>query len=215
MRTPLNPILGWTKLLQAQKLTPTKTVQALETIERNAKQQIALVDDLLDVSRIIQGKFNLQLQSVDLIKILKAAIETVYFTASAKAITIEFHSSSPSSVVVMGDETRLQQIVWNILSNAIKFTPNDGRVDVWLQHTKSSVQINIKDTGIGIDSKFLPYVFDRFRQVDGSYTRNYGGLGLGLAIVKHLVELHGATVEVESPGKGQGATFRIEFPVLK
>jgi PAS domain S-box-containing protein len=229
LRTPLNPILGWTQLLQAQKLTVAKTTEALATIERNVKQQIVLIDDLLDVSRIIQGKFNLTVQPVDLAAIVKAAIETVHFAAIAKSITLEFHevrgspvvsrwglSDTPSSSIsIMGDETRLQQIFWNILSNAIKFTADNGRVDVWLEQVQNYNQIRITDTGIGIAPEFLPHVFDPFRQADGSSTRRYGGLGLGGAIVKHLVELHGGTVEVESLGQGQGATFRVKLPMLK
>jgi PAS domain S-box-containing protein len=215
LRTPLNPILGWTKLLQAQKLNPEKTKEALATIERNVKHQIALIDDLLDISSIIQGKFNLSLQPVDLAPILNNAIETVYFTAGAKSIIIQFHLPSHGVSVVMGDKTRLQQVFWNLLSNAIKFTPDGGRVDIWLEVQQNNVQIRITDTGIGICPKFIPHVFDRFRQADGSSTRKYGGLGLGLAIVKYLVELHGGTVEAESSGEAQGATFKVKLPLLK
>jgi PAS domain S-box-containing protein len=214
LRTPLNPILGWTKLLQTQKLTVSKTTEALTTIERNVKQQIALVDDLLDISTVIQGQLQLISKPVDLLPIINAALDSVRFTAIAKCITLEFHSSD-SITQVMGDDTRLQQVFWNLLSNAIKFTPDGGRVDVWVKQSQNQTQISIKDTGIGISPEFLPYVFDRFRQADGSTTRRYGGLGLGLAIVKHLVEMHGGTVSAASLGEGKGATFQIKLPLLQ
>jgi PAS domain S-box-containing protein len=215
LRTPLNPILGWTKLLQTQNLTGSKTNEALLVIERNAKQQIALVDDLLDVSRVVQGQFQLTSQPVDLITILNDAIDTVRFTAIAKCIILEFHLPSDAISQVMGDETRLQQIFWNLLSNAIKFTPDGGCVDIRLEQIQNHAQISITDTGIGISDEFLPHVFERFRQADGSSTRRYGGLGLGLALVKHLVELHGGTVLAESLGEGTGATFKVKLPLLK
>ncbi|MEN9517949.1 MAG: hypothetical protein RLZZ381_537 [Cyanobacteriota bacterium] len=222
LRTPLNPIMGWTKLLQTQQLTPAKTQDALSTIERNVKQQIALVDDLLDVSRVVQGQFKLTSQPVDLVPILDAARDSVRFAAIAKSITLEFHYLADSISQVMGDELRLQQVFWNLLANAIKFTPNNGRVDVWLEqvqntqnNTQNNAQIRVTDTGIGIAAEFLPYVFDRFRQADGSSTRRYGGLGLGLALVKHLVELHGGTVSAESLGVGRGATFKVNLPLLR
>jgi signal transduction histidine kinase/CheY-like chemotaxis protein len=215
LRTPLNPIMGWTKLLQTQKLTLPKTKEALSTIERNVKQQIALVEDLLDVSRVVQGQFKLTSQPVDLVPILNAAGDSVRFAAIAKSITLELHYPADSISQVMGDELRLQQVFWNLLSNAIKFTPDDGRVDVWLEQVQNNAQIRITDTGIGIAAEFLPYVFDRFRQADGSSTRRYGGLGLGLALVKHLVELHGGTVSAESLAEGRGATFKVNLPLLK
>jgi signal transduction histidine kinase/CheY-like chemotaxis protein len=215
LRTPLNPIQGWTKLLKSGRLNPNKTTEALTTIERNVKQQIALVDDLLDISRVVQGQFQLTSQPVDLAPILNAAGDSVRFAAIAKSITLELHYPSDSISQVMGDELRLQQVFWNLLSNAIKFTPDDGRVDVWLEQVQNNAQIRITDTGIGIAAEFLPYVFDRFRQADGSSTRRYGGLGLGLALVKHLVELHGGTVSAESLGEGRGATFKVNFPLLR
>lgn len=215
LRTPLNPILGWTKLLQAQNLTTVKSKEALSTIERNVKQQIALVDDLLDISRVVQGQFQLSSQTVDLVAILKAADDSVRFAAIAKSLTLEFHYSADSITRVMGDELRLQQVFWNLLANAVKFTPDGGRIDVWLEKVQNTAQISITDTGIGIDPEFLPHVFDRFRQADGSSTRRYGGLGLGLALVKHLVELHGGTVEAASLGEGQGATFKVNLPLLR
>jgi PAS domain S-box-containing protein len=216
LRTPLNPILGWTKMLQGQKLPPEKLIQALETIERNVKHQIRLVDDLLDVSRVIQGKFRLSSHPVDLSLILTDAIQTVHFAAQAKSITLQFESSIP--IYTTGDRDRLGQIFWNLLSNAIKFTPEGGQVAIGLSvsHDASgqSCQIRITDTGIGIASDFLPHVFEYFRQAEGGSTRRYGGLGLGLAIVRHLVELHGGTVIAESPGLGQGATFTVKLPLL-
>jgi PAS domain S-box-containing protein len=218
LRTPLNPILGWTKLLQQGRLNPVKTSEALLTIERNAKQQLSLVEDLLDVSSIIQGKFNLTVQLVDLSLILSAAIDTVAFATQTKSITLDFQIIDLAEV--MGDENRLQQVFWNLLSNAIKFTPEGGRVDVehsvvTSQDGQPYAQVKIKDTGMGIASDFLPHVFDRFRQEDGSSTRRHGGLGLGLAIVKSLVELHGGTILVESLGVGKGATFTVQLPLPK
>jgi PAS domain S-box-containing protein len=217
LRTPLNPILGWTKLLQGQKLPAEKVTQALETIERNVKHQIALVNDLLDVSRVIQGKFQLSSQPVDLALILTNAIQTVQFAAQAKLIDLKFDTSQP--VYTMGDRDRLGQIFWNLLSNAIKFTPEGGQVTIELSVSRDgsgqSCQIRITDTGIGIAPDFLPHVFEYFRQAEGGSTRRYGGLGLGLAIVRHLVELHGGTVTAESPGLGQGATFTVKLPLLQ
>ncbi len=214
LRTPLNPILGWTKLLQAQKLTVAQTKEAFSAIERNVKQQIALVDDLLDISRAVQGQFQLTSQPVNLVTILNAASESVHFAAIAKSLTLEFHYLADSITRVMGDELRLQQVFWNLLSNAIKFTPDGGRIDVWLEKVQNTAQISITDTGIGISPEFLPHVFDRFRQADSSTTRQYGGLGLGLALVKHLVELHGGTVTAESLGQSKGATFKVILPWL-
>ncbi|MGL6344694.1 MAG: hybrid sensor histidine kinase/response regulator, partial [Waterburya sp.] len=215
LRTPLNPIFGWTKLLQSQNLTTAKTKEALLTIERNVKQQIALVEDLLDISRVVQGQFQLTSQPVDLKTILNAAGESVRFAAIAKSITLEYHYPSAPISRVMGDETRLQQVFWNLLSNAVKFTPDGGKVDIWLEQVQNNVQIRVTDTGIGISPEFLPHVFERFRQADGSTTRQYGGLGLGLALVKHLVELHGGTVTAESLGEDQGATFKVTLPSLQ
>jgi len=216
LRTPLNPILGWTKMLQGQKLSPDKVTQALETIERNVKHQIILVDDLLDVSRVIQGKLRLNFKPVDLAFTLTNAIQTVQFAAQAKSITLRFDHSEP--IYTIGDGDRLGQVCWNLLSNAIKFTPEGGQVDVQLlmsnQGTSQSCQIRIVDTGIGISPDFLPHVFESFRQAESGSTRRYNGLGLGLAIVRHLVELHGGTVIAESQGLGQGATFIVKLPLL-
>ncbi|OUL33273.1 hybrid sensor histidine kinase/response regulator [Nostoc sp. 106C] len=212
LRTPLSAILGWTQLLKNRKFDETTTARALETINRNTKALAQLIEDVLDVARIIQGKLSLNLQQVELIPVVEAAIETVHPAADAKEIHIECRFD-PTVGVVVGDVNRLQQIVWNLLSNAVKFTPKGGRVDVQLERIHSHIQLRVSDTGGGIAADFLPYVFERFRQADSSSTRSHGGLGLGLAIVRHLVELHGGTVSAESPGIGQGATFIVNLPM--
>ncbi|MBD2120928.1 ATP-binding protein [Trichocoleus sp. FACHB-262] len=213
LRSPLNPILGWSRLLQNGKLDAARTQQALKTIERNAQLQSELIEDLLDVSRILQGKLNLEVSSINLIFIIRAAMETVRLAAEAKLIQIE-SSLEPDVGLVSGDSTRLQQVVWNLLSNAVKFTPNGGQVRIRLERLDSYAQITVSDTGQGIVPDFLRHVFDSFRQADATTTRKFGGLGLGLAIVRHLVELHGGTVGVESPGVGMGATFTVRLPLM-
>ncbi|WP_341528310.1 response regulator [Nostoc sp. UHCC 0302] len=213
IRTPLNPILGWAKLLRSNKLDPQKTAFALETIERNAQLQTKLIEDLLDISRILQGKLSLNVCPVDLANSIRNALETVRLSAEAKAIQIR-SELEPSVGQVFGDAGRLQQVVWNLLSNAIKFTPDGGQVEVYLQQVGSLAQILVRDTGKGISRDFLPYVFDTFRQADSSMTRKFGGLGLGLAIVRYLVEMHGGTVLAESLGEGKGATFIVKLPVI-
>ncbi|MEH2449217.1 MAG: ATP-binding protein [Nostoc sp.] len=275
LRSPLNAILGWAQLLQRSKLSETQMARAMETIERNAKAQTQLIEDLLDISRMIRGKLRLNVGSCNLVGIIESAIETVSLAAQAKEIDLRFslipsketqnaplgilpvvtfaqnsdlglginrenlesleaqsqtnqHSEDSklgenSQFLISGDFERLQQIIWNLLSNAIKFTPVGGRVEVRLsivtgekqQTTDKYAQIQVIDTGIGISLDFLPYVFDRFRQADSSNTRTYGGLGLGLAIVRHLVELHGGTIHVDSPGKEQGSRFTVKLPLLK
>ncbi|MDZ7962089.1 MAG: ATP-binding protein [Aulosira sp. DedQUE10] len=213
LRTPLSPILGWTKLLRNGNLNANKTAIALETIERNAKLQFQLIDDMLDISRILQGKFILNSDAVDLKTTITAAIETVHLAAAAKAIQI--HTDFTSHIgEVLGDAARLQQVIWNLLSNAVKFTPAGGRVEIRLETIDSQAQIQVTDTGRGINPEFLPYVFDYFRQADSSITRTFGGLGLGLAIVRQIVELHGGTVKAQSPGAEQGATFTVKLPLL-
>jgi PAS domain S-box-containing protein len=213
IRTPLNPILGWAKLLRSNKLDQQKTALALETIERNAQLQTKLIEDLLDISRILRGKLSLNICPVDLATIIRAAMETVRLSAEAKSIQI--HSDLDSTVgQVFGDSGRLQQVVWNLLSNAIKFTPEDGQVEIYLEPVGSQAQIRITDTGKGISRDFLPYVFDTFRQADSATTRKFGGLGLGLAIVRYLIEMHGGTVSAESLGEGQGATFTVMLPMI-
>ena len=213
LRTPLNPILGWAKLLRSNCLTPEKQRYALETIERNAKLQTQLIEDLLDVSRILQGKVSLNIVPVDLAGAIDAAIETVRLSAQVKSIeiTTEF---APNVARVLGDAGRLQQVVWNLLSNSVKFTSSGGKIAVKLDRADTDAQITVTDTGKGIEPDFLPYVFDYFRQADSTITRKFGGLGLGLAIVRHLVELHGGTVKSESPGEGQGATFTVSIPLM-
>jgi PAS domain S-box-containing protein len=213
LRSPLNPILGWSKLLQSRKLDETKTLQALSTIERNAKLQSELIEDLLDVSRILQGKLSLNVAPVNLASIIRAAMETVRLAAEAKSIQVEA-SLAPDVGLVSGDSTRLQQVIWNLLSNAVKFTPEGGQVNIRLERLEGSAHITVSDTGQGIAPDFLPYVFDYFRQANAATTRKFGGLGLGLAIVRHLVELHGGTVRVESIEEGLGATFTVRLPLM-
>ena len=212
LRTPLNPILGWSKLLRSRTFDKKTADRALETIERNAKLQIQLIEDLLDVSRILRGKLSLNICPVALASTIEAAMETVGLAAQAKSIQIQT-MLDPSVGLVAGDPNRLQQVVWNLLSNAVKFTPDGGRVEVRLERIDSQAQIKLTDTGKGISPDFLPHVFDYFRQSDSSTTRVFGGLGLGLAIVRHLVELHGGTVWAESPGEGQGTTFTVRLPL--
>lgn len=212
LRTPLNAIIGWSHMLRRGHLDDETKTRALETIERNAKSQAQLVEDLLDVSRMITGKLQLQKISVDVASVINAAIDAVQLAASSKDIELQV-TLDPSARHVLGDANRLQQIVWNLLSNAIKFTPAGGRVDIYLEREQSHVAIKVSDTGQGIAPEFLPYVFERFRQADGGSTRRHGGLGLGLALVRHLVELHGGTIEATSDGEGKGATFTIELPL--
>jgi len=238
LRSPLNPILGWAKLLRQGKLDSLKTQRALEAIERNAQLQSELIEDLLDVSRILRGKLNLNVAPVNLEAMVRSAMETVRLAAQAKAIDVRFKVSeeargvrgvrvegrderevSSSSflpfLIVQGDATRLQQVVWNLLSNAVKFTPAGGCVSVKLESVGDYAQITVHDTGKGITPEFLPRVFDYFQQEDGATTRKFGGLGLGLAIVRQLVELHGGVVWAESQGEGLGATFTVRLPLMR
>ncbi|HEX9941489.1 MAG TPA: response regulator [Thermoanaerobaculia bacterium] len=212
LRTPLNAILGWVQVLRTGKLDEAAAARALETIERNSRMQAQLIADLLDVSRIITGKLRLDFKPVELHRIIDAALESVRPAADAKGIQLAVSLGRLSSPV-LGDADRLQQVVWNLLSNAIKFTPRSGRVEVRLSESAPNALIQVSDTGIGIRPDFLPYVFDRFRQAESSLTRSHGGLGLGLSIVRHMVELHGGTVEVDSVGEGQGATFTVRLPL--
>lgn|GEM_PF-1585125 len=211
LRTPLNAIFGWSQLLRTGKLNAEKAQQAIAIIERNAKAQAKLVEDLLDTSRIIVGKLHLELQPLNLAAVIISAVDSMRHTTEVKNIELQMQLAHVESV--LGDQNRLQQIVWNLLSNAVKFTPPGGRVDVSLSQVDSLVQVIVRDTGVGIKAEFLPHVFERFRQADGSTTRKFGGLGLGLAIVRHLVELHGGTVQADSDGEGQGATFTLKLPV--
>ena len=212
LRTPLNAILGWVQVLRTGKLDPAAGARALETIERNARSQAQLIADLLDVSRIITGKLRLDFKPVELRRIIDSALETVRPAADAKGILLDI-SIGPLASPVLGDADRLQQVIWNLLSNAIKFTPRAGRVEVRLREEGGNAVIRVSDSGIGIRPDFLPYVFDRFRQAEGSITRTHGGLGLGLSIVRHLIELHGGTAEVDSAGEGEGATFTVRLPL--
>ncbi|OUL21430.1 ATP-binding protein [Nostoc sp. 106C] len=214
LRSPLNPILGWAKLLKKRSLNETATLRAVETIERNAELQAQLIDDLLDISRILRGKLAMSLETVNLTAIIEAALDTVRLAAEAKSIQIKLNLE-PRVGSVKGDSSRLQQIVWNLLSNAIKFTPSGGQIEVNLKQIESQIEIQVKDTGKGISPEFLPYVFEYFRQADSSITRRSGGLGLGLAIVRQLVELHGGRVWAESPGEEKGATFTVSLPALQ
>ncbi|MBD2035853.1 PAS domain-containing protein [Leptolyngbya sp. FACHB-321] len=213
LRSPLNPILGWARLLRTGNLDPARQRDALATIERNAKLQSQLIEDLLDISRIMQGKMTLTATPVSLALIISAAVETVRLAADAKQVAIVLDLDAAVSFV-SGDASRLQQVVWNLLTNAVKFTPNGGQVTVKLRQVEQLAQIRVIDTGIGIKAPFLPYVFEYFRQEDGSTTRSFGGLGLGLAIVRQIVTLHGGTVTAESPGEQQGAIFTVQLPTL-
>ncbi|PSN15980.1 hypothetical protein C7293_04655 [filamentous cyanobacterium CCT1] len=211
LRTPLNPVLGWVSLLRSRSLDAATQARALETIERNAKIQAELIEDLLDVSRILRGKLTLDIHTVNLASVIGAALETVQLSAQAKAIALRTNLDQAVEPI-SGDVNRLQQIVWNLLSNAIKFTPEGGEVTVRLSQDGPYAIIEVQDTGQGISADFLPHVFEQFRQADSSSTRAFGGLGLGLAIVRYLSEQHGGQVSVTSPGEGQGATFTVRLP---
>ena len=212
LRTPLTAMLGWTRMLRAGAVAEHEEAHALEVIERNAIAQVRLIEDLLDVSRVISGKLRLNIASVDLARVAESALEAVHPAADAKGVRL-VASLEHDSALVVGDADRLQQIVWNLLTNAVKFTPRGGSVELTLQRVNSAIELRVIDTGEGIPPGFLPYVFERFRQADASRSRAHGGLGLGLAIVRHLVELHGGTVHVQSPGLGRGATFSLSLPV--
>jgi signal transduction histidine kinase/ActR/RegA family two-component response regulator len=213
LRTPLTAILGWAQMLRSGERPPDQVAKGVEIIERNARMQTQIIDDLLDMSRIVAGKIRLDVQQVHLPEVIEAALATVRPAADAKAIRLQT-VIDPHVSPVRGDPNRLQQIAWNLLSNAIKFTPRGGRVQIALQRVNSHVEITVTDTGQGITAEFLPHVFERFRQSDSSSTRRHAGLGLGLAIVKQLVELHGGSVRVSSAGEGHGATFTVELPLI-
>jgi PAS domain S-box-containing protein len=212
IRSPLNSILGWAQMLRMGKFDKAETDRATEIIVRNARAQSQLIEDLLDISRVITGKLTLNVRSVELAQIIEAAMDSIRPAAEAKSIQLRARIDSRDNLV-SGDPNRLQQIVWNLLSNAVKFTPRHGRVEVSLRRVDSNFQIAVSDSGVGISPEFLPFVFDRFSQADTTSERKYGGLGLGLAIVRHLVELHGGTARADSPGEGQGATFTVTLPV--
>ena len=213
LRTPLNSMFGWIHLLREGALDQETAAKAIRTIERNTKSLAEIISDLLEVSRIITGKLKLDVHPIELGPVIEAALEAVRPAIDAKDIDLRLSIAAPVGEV-LGDPSRLQQVVWNLLSNAIKFTPAEGRVEVKLEGVGSNARITVSDSGAGISGEFLPYVFDRFRQADSTFTRKHGGLGLGLAIVRHLVELHGGTVDADSPGEGKGATFAATFPLL-
>jgi signal transduction histidine kinase/CheY-like chemotaxis protein len=214
LRTPLTAILGWSRLLEDGTLDDPTMQQAVETIGRNARAQAQIVDDILDVSRIITGNLYLDLHPLEVVPVVENAINVVRPTADAKAIKVEtYFDAAPA--MISGDANRLQQVVWNLLSNAVKFTNSGGRVCVKVSQGGGAVAVSVSDTGQGISKEFLPYVFDRFRQADSTTTRQHGGLGLGLAIARHLVEIHGGTIRAESKGEGRGATFTIRLPLLE
>jgi signal transduction histidine kinase/ActR/RegA family two-component response regulator len=213
LRTPLNAILGWSQLLMAREYVDAEVTEGLSVIERNAKVQTRLVEDLLDMSRIVAGKLRLDVQTVDIREVIEAAVASVQHSADARGIRVQ-KVLDPTVGPVRGDPGRLQQCFWNLLSNAIKFTPRGGTVQVTLERVKSHIEACVIDSGVGIEPDFLPYIFERFRQADSSSKRMYGGLGLGLSIVKHLLELHGGTVRAKSGGEGLGAAFCVELPLM-
>jgi signal transduction histidine kinase/ActR/RegA family two-component response regulator len=214
LRTPLNAVLGWARLLKAKQLTADRAGHAVETIERNAVSLGHIIDDLLDVSRIIAGTLHLTTEPIDLIIVAQVGIEVIRPLAASKQIDVRFSPEPGATARVNGDGVRLQQVIWNLLANAVKFTPNGGRVDVSVERAGVNIEVNIVDTGQGIDPEFLPHVFERFRQADGAPSRRQGGLGLGLAIVRQLVELHAGTVHAASAGVGRGSTFTVRLPAL-
>jgi PAS domain S-box-containing protein len=214
LRTPLNPILGWIRLLQTGRLDDTRIKEALRTIERNAKLQAQLIEDLLDISRIMRGKLALNREAASVAAVISAATETIRLAAEAKQIVVNLKFDR-DDYFVFGDAGRLQQVFWNLLSNAVKFTPEQGGVTVFLAQVEHQIEVRITDTGKGISPEFLPYLFEYFRQEDSSTTRKFGGLGLGLAIARQIVELHGGTISAESAGEGQGATFTVRLPAMR
>jgi len=214
LRTPLNAILGWTQLLRSRGAVEAADFnRAMEIIERNARAQVRLIDDLLDLSRIMSGRFRLDVQQVSLLDIVRSALDSIEPSAQTKGVRLE-SVLDPQSVIVSGDPARLQQVFWNLLSNAVKFTPKGGRIQVLLQRVNSHIEFSVSDTGIGIPATFLPHVFERFSQKDSSTHREYGGLGLGLAICKQLVDLHGGSIQAKSMGEGHGATFVVTLPLI-
>lgn len=212
LRTPLTAILGWARILHGRQGDPASVARAIDTIERNAKGLAQIVEDILDVSRIVTGKLLLELGPVDLVPVIEAAAAVVMPAAEAKGVTLKLPPKGPPCMV-WGDPDRLQQVVWNLLSNAVKFTPEGGSIETRLEREKSHASIQVIDTGQGIGVDFLPFIFDRFRQADSTTTRSHGGLGLGLALVRHLIELHGGTVQASSEGSGCGSTFTVTLPI--
>jgi CheY-like chemotaxis protein/anti-sigma regulatory factor (Ser/Thr protein kinase) len=209
----LTAILGWVRMMRTGKLDEAHFMRALETIQRSAQAQAHLIDELLDVSRVVSGKLRLEVRPLELAPVVEEAVNAIRPAAEAKGINLQLMLDARAGNV-SGDANRLHQVFWNLLSNAIKFTPKDGHVAIRLRREGPNVELSVSDTGLGIKREFLPHVFERFRQGDSSNTRAHGGLGLGLAIVRHLVELHGGTVEVDSRGEGQGATFKVFLPLI-
>jgi CheY-like chemotaxis protein len=212
MRTPLSAIVGWVNILRREGRSEEDLNQGLEVIDRNTKAQVQLIEDVLDVSRIVSGKLRLEMHPCDLREVVKAGVDVVRTAAEARDITLDLHLD-PAAARASCDPTRIQQVVWNLVSNAVKFTPKGGTVTVALSREHSSSTITVRDSGQGMNADLLPCVFDRFRQADSSTRRRFGGLGLGLSIVKHLVEMHGGTVEAQSEGEGKGSTFIVRLPV--
>lgn len=212
LRTPLTAIMGYAEMMHDDQLNQDETDHAVEIITRNARSQAKIIDEILDVSRIITGKFHLEMRPVQLAPLIQAALDTLHPAAAAKAITITVALDNEAGLVA-GDANRLQQVIWNLVSNAIKFTPQKGRVEIRLERVEAHLEVRVSDDGVGINEQFVPYLFERFRQADSSTTRAHGGLGLGLAIVRHLVELHGGTVRAESAGAGRGAVFTVRLPL--
>jgi signal transduction histidine kinase len=210
MRTPLAAVLGWSRMLASGSLDDARTTQAIDAIERNAQAQARIVDDILDVARGMSGNLKLDLQPVDLVLVAQRSVEAIAPAAVAKKIHVDIHCAEP--IRITADPNRLQQVVWNLLSNAVKFTPPRGRIVVNVAAHDGLAELVVADSGVGIPPAFLPYVFDKFRQADGSFTRQHGGLGLGLAIARHLIELHGGSIEARSGGEGSGATFVVRLP---
>ena len=213
LRTPLTSLLGWSSVLREGKRDEKVLAQGIDAIDRNARVQAQLIDDLLDVSRIVSGKLNLDVRPLDIASVARAAINVVQPAADAKNITLDYYAE-PGLGAISADSARVHQIIWNLLSNAVKFTPHGGQISLRVEQDETDARVTVKDSGQGIDPEFLPRVFDRFRQADSSTTRSFGGLGLGLAIVRHLVELHGGTVSAQSDGASKGATFTVTFPLM-
>jgi signal transduction histidine kinase len=213
LRTPLNAILGWAQMLGSMQLPPDRVKHGIATIERNAGALAHIIDDLLDVSRIAAGTLQLTPQPIDLAAVAHAALDTVRPLAMARNVQLAFSSDLLATKTISGDAGRLQQVIWNLLANAIKFTPDGGCVDLFVAPSNSHMEVRVVDTGLGISAEFLPHVFERFRQADGATTRRHTGLGLGLALVRQIVELHGGTVDAASQGEGLGATFTVRLPI--
>ncbi len=213
LRTPLNAMFGWVHLLRTGKLDAATVERGLEVLDRNTRAQAQLIDDLLDMSRIVTGKLRLEVRPTELAPVVQAALDAIRPAAEARGVRLSA-ALSPDAGPVSGDPTRLQQVVWNLLANAVKFTPRDGWVEVRLERAGTQVQVEVRDSGQGVKAEMLPHLFERFFQADSTSTRTHGGLGLGLAIVRHLVELHGGTASAHSAGEGQGATFTVRLPVL-